>query len=406
MEQGVNATEFTDQQRAILDAIDAARDDLLSIAREIHAHPELNYEEYFAAQILTEALDRYGFAVERGAGGVATAFVGRKQGRASRPSIAFIAEYDALPGLGHGCGHNLIATAALAAGIGLSAVIAELEGAVLVIGTPAEEGGGGKIRLIEAGIFNGLDATLMVHPGSHVTLVPVEPGTGMNLAMYGLRFEFYGKAAHAAASSAEGINALNAVIHTFTGIDALRQHLREDARVHGIITHGGQAPNVVPEYAACVIMMRSRDREYLWEVIERVKKVAEGAALMTGARLVTSEAYPFYEEMRPNRTLAKAFAANLRAVGVDLAPPDTPRGAASTDYGNVSQIVPSCEVLYAISETPIPGHSWEKVAASISPFAEEATLQVAKGMALTGYDLLTDRDLLTRVKKEHTGGGR
>lgn len=391
----------TDQRQTILEAIDAARDDLLHISREIHAHPELNYQEHFAAQVLTEALERYGFSVERGAGGVATAFVARKRGRADRPNVAFIAEYDALPGLGHGCGHNLIAISALAAGIGVGAVIAEVDGTVLVIGTPAEEGGGGKIKLIEAGVFNEVDATLMVHPGSNLTFVPVERGSGISLAMYGLRFEFHGKAAHAALSPDAGINALNAVIHTFTGIDALRQHLRDGTRIHGIITQGGQAVNVVPEYAACELMMRSRDREYLRTVIEQVTNIAQGAAQMTGARLEVSEAYPFYEDTRPNRTLAKAFAENLQAVGVELAPPGTPRGAASTDYGNVSHVVPSCGISYAVSETPIPGHSREMLAAASSSFGEESTLKVAKGMALTGYQVLADPDLLTRAKAEH-----
>jgi amidohydrolase len=391
-----------DLREDIVAAIEGARADLLRISREIHAHPELNYQEHFAAGLLSEQLAKWGFAVERAPGGVETAFVARRSGCSSRPAVAFLAEYDALPGIGHGCGHNLIATAAVAAGIGLSAVIDSLEGSVLVIGCPAEEGGGGKIRLIEAGVFAGLDATLMVHPGSHQTIVPVEPGSGKNLAMYGLRFAFHGKAAHAAAAPAEGINALNAVLHTFAGVDSLRQHLRDDTRIHGIITDGGQAPNVVPEFAACVMMMRSPDRTYLSEVIEKVKDVARGAALMTGARLEFSEAYPFYYEMRPNHALAARFAANLVACGVEVAPPGTTRSAGSTDYGNVSHLVPSCEVHYAISEQPIAGHSREKAIAALSTVAEEATLAVAKGMALTGLDVLLDAEFRTALWDEHT----
>ena len=392
---------LTDQRQAIPNAIDAARDDLLHISREIHARPEIRYEEHFAHQLLSDALERYGFVAERGAGGVATAFVARKRGRADRPSLAFVAEYDALPGLGHGCGHNLIATAALAAGLGVGTVISEIEGMVLVIGTPAEEGGGGKIKLIEAGVFDGVDATLMVHPGSNMTFVPVEPGSGISLASQSMRFEFHGKAAHAAVSPAAGINALNAVLLMFHGIDSLRQHLVDGTRIHGIITNGGQATNIVPEHASCVIQMRNRDRNYLREVIEKVKNIAQGAALMTGARLEMSETAPMYEDTRPNRTLARAYAENLQAAGVELAPPGTARAPASTDYGNVSHRVPSCGINFAVSETPIPGHSREMVAAAISPFGEEQMLKVAKGMALTGYQILTEPDLLARAKAEH-----
>jgi amidohydrolase len=291
----------------------------------------------------------------------------------------------------------------VAAGTGVGSIIPEIPGTVLVIGTPAEEGGGGKIRMLEGAAFEGLDATLMVHPGSNLTIAPVEIGSGQNLAMYGLKFEFHGRAAHAAAAPAEGINALNAVLHTFSGIDSLRQHLRDDTRIHGIIIDGGLAPNVVPEFAACVHMVRSRDRDYLIDVIEKVKDVARGAALMTGARVEISEAYPFYHEMRPNRTLAAAFASNLVEVGVEVAPSGTTRSAGSTDYGNVSHVVPSCEVHYAISPTPVPGHSREKCEASISEFAEAATIQVAKAMALTGFDLLSDAGLLSRAKAEFAG---
>jgi amidohydrolase len=389
-----------DLRRRVTDAIDAEREALLRISREIHAHPELNYQEQFAARLLCEALAGWGFDVERSAGGVDTAFVARKRGGDGGPAIAFLAEYDALPGIGHGCGHNLIATAAVAAGLGAASALDRVAGSVSVIGTPAEEGGGGKIRLLDAGVFDGFDATLMAHPGSDTTHVPVEPGSGQNLAMYGLRFEFHGRAAHAAAAPAEGINALNAVLHTFAGVDSLRQHLREDTRIHGIITDGGQAPNVVPEFASCVMMVRSRDRAYLSGIIDKVKDVARGAALMTGGRLETSEAYPFYFEMRPNRTLAASFAAHLVELGVELAPAGATRSAGSTDYGNVSHVVPSCEVHYAISEQPVAGHSREKAVAAISELAEEATLTVAKAMALTGLDLLTGPESLARVKAE------
>ena len=250
-------------------AIDAARDELYEIALDIHAHPELNYEEFYAADLLAGALEGHGFEVERGIGGVETAFRGTlRGGGGDGPTVAVLAEYDALPEIGHGCGHNLIAMAALGAGLGLQANIDSLPGRVVVVGTPAEEGGGGKIRLLEAGVFDEVDVALSSHPFSNRTVIPTETplGESWSLAMVGYRYIYHGKAAHAAAAPEAGINALNAVIHLFTGIDAMRQHLREDCRIHGVITDGGMAPNVVPEFAAANFMLRCRDRDYLREV--------------------------------------------------------------------------------------------------------------------------------------------
>ena len=247
-------------------------------------------------------------------------------GAGSGPTIAVLAEYDALPEIGHGCGHNLIAMAAMGAALGLKSNALDLPGRVEIIGTPAEEGGGGKIRLLEAGVFEGVDATLSSHPFSNRTMAPAAAARGesWSLAMVGYRYMYHGRAAHAAAYPEAGINALNAVIHLFTGIDALRQHLRDDVRIHGVITDGGTAPNVVPEFAAANFMLRSRDGRYLSdEVVGKVRAVAEGAALITGSTLEVEEFYPFYENVQPNVTLAQAVAANAQALGLRLDEPDT-----------------------------------------------------------------------------------
>ena len=270
-------------------AIDDSRQALIDLSKDIHSHPELNYQEHYSSSALAGFLESRDFQVERGVGGLETAFRATIPGGAGEgPTIAVLAEYDALPEIGHGCGHNLIAMAAMGAALGLQANAQDLPGRAVVIGTPAEEGGGGKIRLLEAGVFDGVDATLSSHPFSNRTLIPTsaEAGESWSLAMVGFRYMYHGKAAHAAAAPEAGINALNSVIHLFTGIDALRQHLRDDVRIHGVITDGGMAPNVVPEFAAANFMLRCRDRRYLSdEVVGKVKQVAEGAASMTGARL-------------------------------------------------------------------------------------------------------------------------
>ena len=267
-------------------AIDEARDELVAVSKDIHAHPELNYQETYSSAALATALERHGFSVERGTGGVETAFRAEAQGQGGDgPTVAFLAEYDALPDIGHGCGHNLIAISNLGAMIGAVRALRDLPGKLVILGTPAEEGGGGKVRMIDGGAFSDVDISLSSHPSSNITVIPtnIAMDESWSLAMVGYRYAYHGKASHASTVPHEGINALNSVIHLFTGIDALRQHLKEDVRIHGVITDGGKAPNVVPDFAAANFMLRSRDSLYLREVVEKVQRVAEGAALLTGA---------------------------------------------------------------------------------------------------------------------------
>ncbi|MCW5883153.1 MAG: amidohydrolase, partial [Anaerolineae bacterium] len=239
----------------LLDAIDAQRALIFDVSDQIHAHPELQYQEVFAADLLTRTFEAYGFAVERGVCDMPTAFVARMDSGKPGPTVAFLAEYDALPNLGHGCGHNLIAASTVAAGLGMREVLSDAGGQAIVFGTPAEEGGGGKIPMVNAGLFQGVDAVLMVHHGGDKSRVPTETGTGSCLATSQRQYEFFGQTAHAAHDPWNGINALNAVIHLFLGIDSLRQHIHDTARIHGIITHGGDAPNVVPRYAAAALLI-------------------------------------------------------------------------------------------------------------------------------------------------------
>ena len=387
-------------------AIETSRQELFDLSKDVHAHPELNYQEYYSSNALAGFLEQHGLRVERGVGGVETAFRATiPGGGGAGPTIAVLAEYDALPEIGHGCGHNLIAMAAMGAALGLRANAPNLPGRVEIIGTPAEEGGGGKIRLLDAGVFDGVDATLSSHPFSNRTVIPAAApkGESWSLAMVGYRYMYHGKAAHAAAAPEAGINALNAVIHLFTGIDALRQHLRDDVRIHGVITDGGTAPNVVPEFAAANFMLRSRDGQYLSDVVVgKVRQVAEGAASMTGSRLEVEEFYPFYENVQPNVALAQALAANARALGIRLDEPVAGRAGsgASTDFGNVSQAMPAFELRYAVSETPVASHTREMCETAVTDLALSNALQVAKALSLTATDLLRDATLVEAAKIE------
>jgi amidohydrolase len=388
-------------------AIEASKQALFDLSKDVHAHPELNYEEYYSSDALAGFLERNGLAVERGIGGMETAFRATiPGGGGGGPTIAVLAEYDALPEIGHGCGHNLIAMAAMGAALGLQATAQDLPGRVVVIGTPAEEGGGGKIRLLEAGVFDSVDATLSSHPFSNRTVIPAasSKGESWSLAMVGYRYMYHGKAAHAAAYPEQGINALNAVIHLFTGLDALRQHLRDDVRIHGIITDGGTAPNVVPEFAAANFMLRSRDGRYLSdEVVGKVRQVADGAAAMTGSRLEIEEFYPFYENVQPNVTLAQAMGANAQALGLKLDEPvpGRPGSGASTDFGNVSQAMPGFELRYAVSETPVPSHTRQMQETAVTDLALNNALLVAKTLSLTAGDLLRDAAMMEAAKAEY-----
>ena len=386
--------------------IEKSKQALFDLSKDVHAHPELNYEEFYSSNALATFLEGHDLPVERGIGGIETAFRATIPGGAGDgPTIAVLAEYDALPEIGHGCGHNLIAMAAMGAALGIQANAQNLPGRIEIIGTPAEEGGGGKIRLLEAGVFDDVDATLSSHPFSNRTIVPAASpvGESWSLAMVGYRYMYHGRAAHAAAAPEAGINALNAVIHLFTGIDALRQHLRDDVRMHGVITDGGLAPNVVPEFAAANFMLRSRDGRYLSdEVVGKVRQVAEGAAAMTGATLEIEEFYPFYENVQPNLTLAQAVGANLQALGVRLDDPipGRPGSGASTDFGNVSQAMPAYELRYAVSETPVASHTRDMCATAITDYALSSALQVAKALSLTASDLLCNATLVEAAKSE------
>jgi amidohydrolase len=370
------------KQRVVAE-VDARRDELIRIADAIHANPELAFQEFESAALLSGTLEENGFAVERGVADLETAFVATLRGQDGGPTVAFLAEYDALPGLGHACGHNLIGTAAVGAGLAMKAVLPELAGTIQVIGTPAEEGGGGKAIMADAGVFAGVDAAMMVHP-SRENLVG-----RLSLTACAVSIEFFGKAAHAAAMPDKGINALEAMLLTFGGINALRQHLRDDARVHGIIIHGGDAANIVPDYTKARFIVRAADTPYAAEVLEKERAFAEGAARATGGRLEFKQVGRRYDARMPNPRLVTLFKDNMVALGLDVKLATGDERMGSSDIGNVSQMVPTIHPYVAIGPEDLVGHSNEFRQAAASPVGHEGLINAAQALAMTAVDLLT-----------------
>jgi amidohydrolase len=374
--------------------VDESAGALDGLALAIHDHPELGYEERFAASAIAANLEAQGLAVVRGAGGVETALVAETQTKSrtgSGPTIAICAEYDALPGIGHGCGHNLIAASAVGAYLAAAAVAKDLRGSVRLIGTPAEEGGAGKVKLRAAGVFDGVDAAMMFHPADADVLDP------LMVALRVLHVEFRGRAAHAAASPYAGVNALDALMLGWGAMSALRQLVRSDSRIHGIITDGGQASNIIPERAAAKIVVRAADPTYLGDLRRRVLACFQGAATATGCDLH----YAWGEAMdmvTTNQPIAAAFGVNARALGRPLGPRLPGETSGSTDMGNISSVIPSIHPFLSITAERVPWHSREFAAAARTPHALDTMRVAAKALAFTAIDLLTRPELLRQAK--------
>jgi amidohydrolase len=384
---------IAEAKASTFEAIDASRAELIDLSKKIHRNPEVKFEERKASRWLAEAARGAGFHVTKPLGGLDTAFSASYPGSQERPTIAVLAEYDALPKLGHGCGHNLISPASLGAALGLRAVIDDLPGSIQLIGTPGEEGGGGKAILAEAGVFDEVDITMMFHPSGKTILWKHA------MARRKLFIEFFGKAAHAAAFPEQGISALDAALLTFQNINALREHIVDSSRIHGIITHGGDAPNVVPDYSASLFYVRAVDDDYCDVLLEKVKNCARGAAVATGAR-VEMEMQGVYRSLLPNEPLAEAFRSNLQALGWTFDDVDPAKGIGSTDMGNVSHIAPSLHPYLSIGRNDLVGHSTEFTEASISEKGLEAMIAAAKAMAATAVDVLLEPGLYEAIKAD------
>lgn len=364
----------------VKEAVELQRQQLIQLSLKIHDNPELGLEEEKASAWLMGYLEGNGFNVEGGIAGLSTAF--RATYGWGSPRIALLAEYDALPGIGHACGHNIIGTSAVGAGVASKSIIDQSGGSIVVLGTPAEEGLGGKIDMAKAGALQGMDVAMIVHPDVR-NIVTIEA-----LACSTLDVEFFGKPAHAAAQPYEGINALEAMILAYASINSLRQHMKEGGRVHGIITDGGEAPNIVPAHSAGVFLVRAPDNDYLEELKNKVLNCFAGASTATGARLEYRWRDKAYAPMKNNATLAQLFSRNLASLGrnVELFQPQF--GFGSTDMGNVSQLVPSIHPTIAIASSEVFIHTPEFAAAAASEAGQEGLLDAAKAMAMTVVDIL------------------
>ncbi|MDF2723398.1 MAG: amidohydrolase [Paenibacillus sp.] len=378
----------------IVNAINENADTLKQIAAYIGSHPELGNEEVLAFEKLTGELKRQGFHVTSPVVGLSTAFIGEYRSAKPGPTVAFLCEYDALPGLGHACGHHLICTMGVAAAIGLKSVIDEAGGTIRVYGTPAEETKGAKVPMAEAGLFDDVDVALMAHPFHRYEQ------SGSSLAMDALQFEYTGKAAHAAANPHEGMNALDAVLMLFNAINALRQQLRSDARIHGIITAGGEAANIIPAYAAAQFYIRSASRPYTDEVVRKVLRCAEGAALQTGCALKVSNYEYSYDELVTNRALSDVFTRNLIDLGVAADHIFTGQDHGSLDLGNVSRKCPAIHPLVQVVAETHALHTPQFRDLAMTDFAYERSLLAAKALACAAYDVIAEPELLRRIRTE------
>jgi amidohydrolase len=377
--------------------VDTERAALLELSGRIHAHPELCYSEHRAAGWLADYLESRGFAVERGAYGLATAFAARIGN--GRPRVAVLCEYDALPGIGHACGHNVIAAAGAGAGVALGSIIADTGGSVVVLGTPAEEGGGGKICMAREGAFDEIDAAMMVHPAS------LELITMNVLAVSAIDVEYRGRAAHAAAAPHAGINALDGLVTAYQAIAQLRQHIRPTERVHGIITDGGQAPNIVPERAAGLFFVRAATEQRLAKLKERVDACFHAGALASGAEYHTRRVGEDYSDMWTNTPFAAAYQANLAQLGRHVVDVPAEQISGSTDMGNVSKLVPSIHPMISIAPPRVALHTQEFARCAASADGERGVVDGAKAMALTGIDVLCTPGLLDAMRAAFQADG-
>jgi amidohydrolase len=386
--------DVSDLKKAACEAIDAASATLFDISAKMHAETELSFEEVKAQAWQCAALRAAGFAVEEGLGTLKTAFRATVASNKPGPRIAFLCEYDGLPVYGQSCGHNVVAAAGVGAAIGLAKVIGEIGGTVIALGTPGEEGGGGKNIMHREGFFEGIDAMMLVYPGFD------NIAHSRSLCVTRVQVDYHGKAAHAAARPELGINALDALLQAINGISALRQQLPSDVRVHTIITKGGTLPQVVPDHTTAVLTVRANNPDTVNAVIPRIDACLQGAAQMTGARLERTWRDKPGRELLSNFAMAESFDRNLKALGRTTRPRDELSGAWSGDTGNVSWFVPTIQPQMAMTARDVPPHSHEFHAASIGPAADACILDSAKAMAMTAIDLVTDAALLQKVRAE------
>lgn len=368
--------------------------ELNEISLEIYNNPELGYEEFQACKLHTEILKKYGFNIQTNFSGVETGFKAEYKSSKTGLTIAYMAEYDALPGIGHGCGHNLLGTVSTGAGIVLKQIIDEIGGTVIVFGTPAEETSGAKVTYVENHEFDNVDIAMMAHPGNEY----VKSGT--SLALEPVQFEFFGKTAHAAAAPEKGVNALDAAIQTFNSVNALREHMRSDSRVHGVILDGGKAANIVPDYSMSQFYVRSTSKTYNLELLEKVKNCARGAALATGCELKITK-YEFnYDNMVTNQALSNVFNEKIYEIaGIKMS--EHLGGSGSIDAGQVSQVCPTIHPYFDITnDKNIVAHTREMASCTLTDYAKEQMKNTIAALVLTAAEVIQNPELFRKIKYE------
>jgi amidohydrolase len=385
------------EKEKLLSAVQAIGRDLDDISRFLYENPETAYQEHNSCRWLCDFLEKRGFKVQAPAGGLETAFLAVPENAIpTRPRIAFLAEYDALEKIGHGCGHNMIAAMSLGAAMAIQQTFSELSGSFVIVGTPAEEGGGGKARLAEAGIFEGIDVAMMTHPGQANL-------TGEDtLGRIKAKLEFFGRTAHAAAAPEAGLNALDALVGAYTNVSLLRQQMTDDARIHGIITHGGDAPNVIPDYTAALFYVRAATLPVLERLFRRFQDCCHGAALAAGCRCEVNIESPSLDPMKRNKVLEQLWLENAELLALAVTQKSGPSG--STDLGNLSRIMPVIQPFVAICDKDVALHSTGFADATRTERGRKAMLDGAKALALTAFDYLRAPDAQRAVQAEFQAG--
>ena len=395
MRNGISQEELADIKELVCDEVDARASMLIEASHAIHENPELNFEEHFAHELLTGILEDEGLSPTRKAYDLDTAFEANIEG--AGPTVAVLCEYDALPDIGHACGHNIIATAGLGAGLAAATVAKKMGGSLRILGTPAEEGGGGKVFMGDRGAFESVDAALMVHPASG-DLVRMN-----TIAIHRLQVEYEGQAAHAAASPHRGKNALDAAVLGYQNVAALRQHIRPDERIHGIFTDGGRKPNIVPEYSSMEWYVRSKNMRTLEPLKKRVLSCLEAGAMASSCTMSHSWVDPYYADMVDNETICTLYAANAQKIGRDPIEPDSEnKVVGSTDMGNVSYLVPSIHPMIGVAPYGVPIHTPDFANHARSESGDSGVIDGAKILAMTIVDLWANNGSMETAQQEFT----
>lgn len=369
------------------------KNEFVELNEYLYNNPELGLQEFKACAAHTAILEKYGFNVTKNFAGLETAFQASFKNSTEGPRIAILAEYDALPGIGHGCGHNIFGVTSIATGILVKELMKDIPGEILVIGTPAEETNGAKVDMAQKGVFNNIDIAMAVHPSGEAHY-----RSGVSQAMEALQFTFKGKTAHASGAPHEGINALDGVLMLFNSVNALRQQTLETARVHGIITKGGEAANIIPDLAVANFYVRAKSLEYLKGFVERVKNCAKGAALATGTTLEITNYETSFANLVTNNKLSETYEKNLKSLGVTDIRDKESHG--STDMGDVSHCCPTIHPYFPLTTSHLTGHSVEFASASIAPDAYKGMKESTLAMALTALELFENKELLNEIKEE------